>query len=187
MNIGKTQSPKRSIITGTPGAGKTSLLRALECRGYPVVEEAATDLIALEQAQGNNEPWTHPSFIDHIITLQKQRQVNAAYIPSAVQFFDRSPVCTYALSVYLRFPPSPLLLEELQRIKDETIYQKQVFFIANLGYVEPTAARRISYEESLAFEKIHKEAYRSHGYECITIPAKPLKERVEEVLKRIKE
>jgi len=37
---------KRYILTGTPGAGKTVLLRALELRGYVVIEESATDFIA---------------------------------------------------------------------------------------------------------------------------------------------
>ena len=33
---------KRYILTGTPGAGKTSIIQALALRGYCVVEEAAT-------------------------------------------------------------------------------------------------------------------------------------------------
>lgn len=53
---------KRFILTGTPGAGKTVLLRQLEQDGFGVVEEAATDVIALQQAQGIAEPWTDPGF-----------------------------------------------------------------------------------------------------------------------------
>jgi predicted ATPase len=37
---------KRYVLTGTSGSGKTSILRALECEGHPVVEEAAIDIIA---------------------------------------------------------------------------------------------------------------------------------------------
>ncbi|MER6582341.1 AAA family ATPase, partial [Nonomuraea sp. NPDC001023] len=44
------------VLTGTPGAGKTAVLRLLEVRGYSVVEEAATDVIALGQALGRAEP-----------------------------------------------------------------------------------------------------------------------------------
>ena len=49
----------------------------LELDGYAVVEEAATDVIALEQAAGVEQPWTHPSFIDTIVILQRQRQALA--------------------------------------------------------------------------------------------------------------
>jgi len=43
---------KRVILTATPGAGKSAVLRQLEREGFGVVEEAATDVIALEQANG---------------------------------------------------------------------------------------------------------------------------------------
>jgi predicted ATPase len=43
---------KRFILTGAPGAGKTVILRQLECDGFGVVEEAATDVIALGEALG---------------------------------------------------------------------------------------------------------------------------------------
>ena len=38
------------ILTGSPGAGKTAILRLLEISGHVVIEEAATDVIALENA-----------------------------------------------------------------------------------------------------------------------------------------
>ena len=73
---------KRYILTGTPGAGKTAILRQLELDGYGVVEEAATDIIALEQAQGIAEPWSRASFIDAIVNLQRARQLRAARLPN---------------------------------------------------------------------------------------------------------
>ena len=52
------ESPiKRYILTGAPGAGKTAIIRELARRGYAVVDEAATDVIAREHASGNAEPW----------------------------------------------------------------------------------------------------------------------------------
>ena len=53
---------KRYILTGAPGAGKSAILRQLELDGYGVVEEAATDIIAMEQVQGGAEPWSRASF-----------------------------------------------------------------------------------------------------------------------------
>jgi predicted ATPase len=43
---------RRFILTGAPGSGKTAIIRQLELDGFAVVEEAATDVIALEQARG---------------------------------------------------------------------------------------------------------------------------------------
>src|SRR4051794_36402873 len=133
---------RRFIITGAPGAGKTAIIRQLELDGFSVVEEAATDVIAAAQAQGTAQPWTHPSFIDAIARLQRERQIRASYQPDEVQFHDRCVVCTAALTVYLGYGFSDFLASELERVKEEAVYQKRVFFIRNLGFDTPTEARR---------------------------------------------
>jgi predicted ATPase len=169
---------RKFIITGAPGAGKTSIVRQLELEGFSVVEEAATDVIDALRAQGAVEPWRHPSFIDRIASLQKDRQIRASYQPEEVQFHDRSVVCTAALAVYLGYGISPFLAGELERVKKESIYQPRVLFIRNLGFVTPTEARRITFEETLRFEKIHEETYRDFGFELISIEAGSLAQRV---------
>ncbi|HXM60949.1 MAG TPA: AAA family ATPase [Terriglobales bacterium] len=169
---------KRFVLTGAPGAGKTVILRQLEFDGFSVVEEAATDVIALQQAQGIDEPWTHSSFIDAVADLQRQRQVRASGEPGEVQFHDRSAICTVALAIHLGHPVSPTLSRELERIKGEDIFQKRVFFIRNLGFITPTEARRISFEETVRFERIHEETYRNFGFEIVAIEPGSLSERV---------
>ncbi len=165
------------ILTGTPGSGKTAILRMLETAGYPVVEEAATDVIALNQALGRDQPWDGHAFIDSIVTLQRRRHDRVLAGADTV-FFDRSPVCTLALSRYAGLAPSPLLAREVDRVMTEGSYERAVFFIRNQGFVEATAARRISFADSLRFERIHEQAYRDLGFCLIDIPAGPLAERV---------
>lgn len=177
---------KRYILTGAPGCGKTSILRLLKVAGYPVVEEAATDIIAMGQAQGITEPHTQPSFIDDIVNLQKHRQVQAIESTSTVQFFDRSPLCTYALSRWLGFPISTVLAAEIDRIAAERIYEKQFFFIENLGFCEPTAARRISFEDSLRFEEVHEDVYRELGYERVRVAAGEVYGRVMQIISYVR-
>ena len=169
---------RRFVITGAPGAGKTAIIRQLELDGFSVVEEAATDVIAAAHAQGTVEPWTHPSFLDAIAQLQRDRQIRASYQPDEVQVHDRCVVCTAALAVYLGHPFSPFLASELERVKREAIYERRVFFIRNLGFVTPTEARRISFEETVRFEKIHEETYREFGFELVSVEAGSLVERV---------
>ena len=176
---------KRYILTGTPGSGKTLIIRVLEMNGHIVINEAATDIIAYEQALGNAAPWENPQFIDQIIHLQKQRQIRLEHTPSEIQFYDRSPICTYALAIHLNYNPSAMLLEEVGRIAKNKIYQKKVFFIENLGFCKSTEARRISFEHALAFEKIHAETYAQFGFECVKIPPAALLDRAKAILKVI--
>ena len=169
---------KRFILTGAPGSGKTAIIRQLELEGFSVVEEAATDVIALQQAQDIAEPWTHPSFIDSVADLQRQRQLRASREPDGLQFHDRSAICTAAMAVYLGHPVSDTLSQELERIKAEAIFQERVFFVRNLGFVTPTEVRRISFEETLRFERIHEETYRNFGFGIVFVEPGTLPDRV---------
>lgn len=169
---------RRFIITGAPGAGKTAIIRQLELDGFSIVEEAATDVIAAAQARGTVEPWSHPSFIDEIARLQRDRQIRAAYQPDDVQFHDRCAVCTAALAVYLGHPFTPLLASELERLKNEAIYESRVFFIRHLGFITRTEARRITFEETVHFEKIHEQVYREFGFELVSVEPGSLAERI---------
>jgi predicted ATPase len=165
-------------LTGAPGSGKTAVLRLLEIDGYGVVEEAATDVIALGQALGHSEPWRDHDFIDKVIALQRQRQDYVLAAADTTVFFDRSPICTLALSRYLGCTSSRLLVDEVSRVVAEGTYETTVFFIRNQGFVQPTAARRISFEDSLVFERFHEEAYRDLGFRLVEVPAGRLADRV---------
>jgi predicted ATPase len=168
---------RRYIVTGAPGCGKTAIIRQLELDGYDVVEEAATDVIAAAQASGVAEPWRDASFIDGVTRLQRKRLLRAPQ-SGDVQFHDRSIICTAALAVYLGYEFSPTLKREIERVRNEGTYDNSVFFVRSLGFITPTDARRITFEESLRFEKIHEDVYTQFGFELISIPAGTLQERV---------
>ncbi len=76
----------RYILTGAPGAGKTAVVLELETRGYPIVREAAEDVIRLEQAKGVEKPWETPGFQDRVLALQILRN---DYAPEETAFIDR--------------------------------------------------------------------------------------------------
>lgn len=170
--------PRRYVLTGAPGSGKTALIGALRQRGHVIVEEAATDVIARQQADGSDEPWLHDDFVDLIVRLQRRRQTAPVPDTVAVQLYDRSPLCTMALARYLGRPVTPVLAREVDRALREQVYERAVFFVRPLGFIEPTAARRIGYADSLAFERVHEVIYREHGFALVDVPAGSLDDRV---------
>jgi predicted ATPase len=174
------------VLTGAPGAGKTVIVRQLELDGYRVVEEAATDVIALAQALGDPEPHARAAFIDAIVGLQRRRQQAAGAAAEDIVFYDRSPVCTLALSRWLGYPKSTALAAEVDRLLHNGSYARTVFFVRSLGFVTPTAARRISIADNLLFEEVHERTYSELGFRLVDVPPGPLAERVAVVLREVR-
>jgi predicted ATPase len=168
---------KRFTLTGAPGSGKTSILRVLAATGYSVVEEAATDVMAARLAAGDIEPWTDPMFIERIAVLQRHRREEPVSPGATAQVHDRSAVCTLALARHLGHPVPPVLDAEIARITGAGYFDRRVFFVRPLGFLEPTQVRRISYEESLAFEHLHETEYLRLGFEIVDVPVGPVAER----------
>ncbi|MEW2147150.1 AAA family ATPase [Micromonospora vinacea] len=168
--------PRRYVLTGAPGAGKTTTIRALHHRGHATVREAATDLIAERQAQGYATPWHDTDFVDAVAALQHHRQVRAD-ARQPVQFYDRSPLCTLALARHLGRPIGPALTAEVDRIIRERTYQRLVFLISPLGFIRHTAARQIGYADALAFARLHREVYEEHGHQLVDVPPGPVRTR----------
>jgi len=168
---------KRFTLTGAPGSGKTSILRVLAATGYAVVEEAATDVMAARLAAGDTEPWTDPMFIEQIAVLQRHRREEPVSPDATAQVHDRSAVCTLALARHLGHPVPPLLHAEIARITEAGYFDRRVLYVRPLGFLEPTQVRRISYEESLAFEHLHETEYLRLGFEIVDVPVGPVGER----------
>jgi predicted ATPase len=160
---------------------------ALQQRGYHVVSEAATDVIAARQLAGCDEPWAEADFIESVVGIQKRRQIEAAASGAAVELYDRSPICTAALVEYLERSMTPPLQQELDRIARERLYDRRVLFVRNIGVCEPTAARRITLAESLRFEEMHERTYIAFGYELVDVAPDTIGARADFVQARIEE
>jgi predicted ATPase len=171
---------KRYILTGTPSAGKTALLQELAARGHAVVPEAATDVIARAHASGIDE--SGPGLIDDIVETQRARQEAPVPLDVTVQFFDRSPICTLALVRYAGRPVSRVLAAEVDRVLRADLYERSAFLVRPIGFVTRTAVRRITYEQSLRFERIHEEVYHECGFELVEIPPATVRERAAMVM-----
>src|SRR5512132_1893491 len=87
----------RYVLTGAPGAGKTAVIRQLECEGFGVVEEAATDIIALWQAKGIAEPSGLPPFRE-----RRERNLRKETSSKEILLVDDEDNIRLTLSLILR-------------------------------------------------------------------------------------
>ncbi len=63
----------------------------------------------------------------------------------------------------------------------DNVFQSRVLFLKNLGFITPTEARRISYDETVRFEQVHERTYRDLGFEIILIESGSVWDRVNEI------
>ncbi len=167
---------ERYAITGGPGCGKSTVLKALEIwHGEHIVKEVAQDYIELKQANGTKEPWMEPDFQDEILRIQLQR--NARVHPNAERvFLDRDVPDGLAYA--------PLRTPIYERITAATGLEgiTKVFLIENMGSTETNEMRHEDQTEALELERKLEQVYKTLGHEPIRIPTGTPKERVDTLL-----
>ena len=166
------------ILTGAPGAGKTSIVNYFADQGYLTVPEAATSLIHELQAKGVSKPWEDVNFINMLVDEQIQ-QLNKSHKDDVI-FYDRSPVCTWALALYLGHEVTDDLAQKIMRILPQ--YEKKVFFVDNLGFIKNNAVRQISFAEALKFEEVHLQSYKKFGFLVQKVPVASIEQRAKFIL-----
>ncbi|MBI5064858.1 AAA family ATPase [Candidatus Woesearchaeota archaeon] len=178
---------KKYVLTGGPGSGKSSILIALELKGYQVIREAAEDYIRHQQALGIREPWLDEEFQKQIFWLQHTREKNAK---GELVFVDRGLFDNYAYepegTPFYREMANNLLAKgrKTELIKELGDYAK-IFLIEHPGIVERNDVRRENILQARFLEKELEKIYTSCGYEVIRIPFAQLEQRVEEIIKNL--
>lgn len=163
---------RRIIITGGPGAGKSSLLEALRLKGYACQEEAARRVIQQYYSQ-NCTPWgDRQSFISQV-SAQIEKDLQESL--NGLTFFDRGmPDCiAYAREANLPVP------ESLQQFDFFAYYHRQVFILPPWSQIyrkEP--ARQQEFSEAVLLYHSIVSTYQACGFRLTEVPQLPLEERV---------
>jgi predicted ATPase len=170
-----------TIITGGPGAGKTSLIDELRRRGYPGTREAGRAIIADQVLIGGRA--THAAdaalFAELMLAWEMRSYRMAQDDEGTAVFFDRG---IPELTGYMRMigRPVPAHMETAARVFR---YRPTVFVAPPWPeiYAKDTE-RRQDFAEAVATCDAVRAAYVSHGYEPVDLPLAPVAERADFVL-----
>ncbi len=171
------------VITGGPGAGKTTLIQALEQQGFPVSREAGRAVIQEQmRISGQALPWGDRNAFAALMLQHEIENYRALADGTGPVFFDRGlpdiigymeleglPVTDTARDAVNRFPYNrkTFILPPWQEIYETDDERKQSFAIA----VE-------------TFETMQR-TYEYFGYQPIIVPRLPVQERVSFILEAI--
>lgn len=155
--------PKKYVITGAPGTGKTTLINLLKDT-IPCLDEVSRRVIINEQENNSNGmPWEDINrFTELVFKLTSKELLNVS-----TQICDRSLL---DLEAYLTVAnkPTPKYLQEFPY---KEVYNKKVFFAPTWFDIYCKDAQRLQeFEYCLTLEKALLAQYIKKGFEIIMLP-----------------
>jgi predicted ATPase len=169
------------VITGGPGSGKSTLIHALQQRGYRCFEEAARQIIKEQMSvDGDAVPWKNLSRFKKLIflrTLENHRQ--ALKTANEVTFFDRDVLDLVAYDRLTHNESFPELLKAVEDVQ----YSRKVFLAPPWKEIyRNDTERKQTFEESLEIYANIVRVYTEYGRELIELPKVSVEERVKFII-----
>jgi predicted ATPase len=180
----REQSDRFVMLSGCSGGGKSTLLSALERRGFTVFEEPGRQIVKEQQfLEGNALPWTNPlQFVELSVSRSIHQMVVAARLNQR-SFFDRGIVDAISFLEHLSLP-IPLYLENAVK---QLRYHRRVFVAPPWPEIfAADAERRHSFDEAKAQYSSLLRTYEGLGYSLVELPRIDVESRVEFIVGRLR-
>ncbi|MGF1853411.1 AAA family ATPase [Vibrio satsumensis] len=162
------------IITGGPGAGKTTLINALGDAGYPTFAESSRQLIEQQsQLETGILPWLNlPGFARLCLTVMSEQKDQANQRPIA--FLDRAipDICGYLSQANLE-------VTENYREASQGYHPQVLFCRPEASIYVQDEVRPYPFEEALEIHHTLVKVYRELGYKVVEVPFMSVAERVQ--------
>lgn len=174
------------VITGGPGVGKTTLINALNQRGYSTIPEEARKIIQHQiQTHGDGLPWKNKIFYSKLMlqaSIETFKLVTAKTSDEII-FFDRGILDSVCYMKMENIPKSLEVENDLHKYR----YSEKVFLLPPwLEIYETDNERKQTWEEAVYTHNKMKQIYLEYGYEIIEVPIGTTEERCNFVMEYIK-
>ena len=169
------------IITGGPGAGKTSLLENLALQGYHYIPETARQIIKERLSKGLSPRPDPARFAQQIFDQDLINFISNSRL-SHLLFFDRS----FMDSAWMLFESDKESYDKIRHSHLTNRYNNKVFITPPWKEIYRNDTERDqSFDESIeVYERLEKW-YKEHNYNVIVLPTDTIENRTNFILREI--
>lgn len=171
------------VLTGGPGSGKSTLIRALGHRGFAHSVEAGRAIIQEQVAIGGRAlPWADRALFAELMLQWEMRSYRLAEQSSGAVFFDRGvpDVIGYLRLIGFDIP------DYMHQAAKTFRYNRRVFLAPPWPEIFHTDEdRKQDFNESIRTYESMISVYTEYGYELVEVPRLPVKDRVRFVLDQV--
>jgi len=170
------------VLTGGPGAGKTTVLAQLEKMGYACMPEVARQIIREQVAAGGDGvPWQNMPLYTRLMQTQTIAAFDAAP-PAGTCFYDRGIPDVICHAQLNQLPVDASLHAAAGRLR----YNRQVFLFPPWEEIYHTdTERKQTFAEAVRTCEVLQQVYQAYDYELVEVPKGTVMERAAFILARI--
>jgi predicted ATPase len=156
------------VLSGGPGAGKTSVLAELKRRGFSGATEVARQIIQEQVRDGGDAlPWGDRERYCRLMLVRSIDSYREHATLKATTFFDRGIPDTLCYSRLVGLALDDEILDACRRYR----YSERVFLAPPWQEIYATdAERKQPYSEAVRTYELMVEAYEDCGYKVVEIP-----------------
>jgi predicted ATPase len=176
---------KLIVISGSPGAGKTTLIEELRRRGYTCSPEVARQLIQEQVASGGRAvPWDDREEYSKLMLLRSIDSWQESAAAQETIFFDRGIPDTLCYVRLVRL--SSQLEQQVEEACRRYRYWPRVFLAPPWREIyETDTERKQDFAEAVRTYDLMARTYLDCGYQVVTLPLVSVEERAAFILQEI--
>ncbi len=174
---------RKIVITGGPGTGKTSLIKALEEHGYPCLHEISRQITLDAQKRGIDQLFlTEPLLFSNMLLEGRIKQhEEAGTMGSEIVFIDRGVPDVVAYMDYFGNEYPPMFEEACKEYPYDMVFLlppwEEIYVSDNERYE--------SYEQAVVIHDHLEESYKRSGYKPVEVPVGTVEERFSFILEQL--